>query len=310
MISNNFANHLAPKVRYLVGLDFKNYAAFYSKFFNVESTQFRYEDALHATGIPPAVTRNENEPIPYFDPFEGQTMRLTLHQWSIGVQVPQELWMDDRYKAQGAIQTAAHSLAKAMTQRIEIVAADVFNSGFASAGAAGSYPTIDGVSLINTQHKRLVGNHLYETTGTFANRPSSDVDFSYTSLRAAMTQIKKWTDDRGYKIMATPKRLIHPDEMTYELREFFGSSMAPWTANNLTVNVHQNELALEPYPYLTDTDAWFIQCDTHYMNFIWRERPTFESFNDPNTRSMKFGSFMRAGVMPIHYVGIWGTAGQ
>lgn len=311
MLSNSFANHLAPKVRYLVGLNFKDYAAFYSKFFNVESTDYRYEDALHAAGIPPAVARNEGDPTPFFDPFEGTTMRLALQQFAIGVQVSKELWDDERYKAEGAIRKASNALSKSMTQRVELVAADVFNNGFSAAGTAGSYPTIDGVGLFNTQHKKLIGpNAQYETTGSIGNRPATDVDFSYTALRAAMLQIKQWTDDRGYKIMATPTRLIHPDSMDYDLKEFFSSGMAPWTANNLTVNVHQNELQLESWPFLTDDDAWFIQCAEHELKFVWRERPTFDSYDDKNTRSAKFAAFMRFGILPLHYIGVWGTAGH
>lgn len=299
-LSASFANEMAPGFLDIVGTTLRNWPAFYSRFFNVQTSEHQYEDYLHATGIPKAVPRDEGEPTPFFDPLEGGTKRFTHDEWAIGVQISHEAWADDRYKAKSALRKAARSLARAMAERVEVQAADVFDNGDTS------YPTIDGPTNnalfgYNT-HPRLDGG------GYQSNAPQTALALSVSSYRAARLAFRKWTDDVGNKVMFRPVRLIVPDDLEYTAMEIIQSPNRPDTSDRV-INVTANSIEIATWSYLTNQQAWGLQADDHPLVFFWRERPTMDAYDDRNTRMSKFASFMRFSYGPVWFLGIWRSPG-
>lgn len=299
-LSSSFANHLAPGLMDIVGLRFKNYPAWYSQLLNVMTSERQYEDFLNATGLPIAVARAEGEPVPFYDPLEGLTKRFTHGNFSIGFQVSREAWNDDMYKSKSALRKAANGLVRSCTEKVEIDAAFAnFNDGF-----SGNTKSIDNVTLYSASHTRLDGS------GITQSNLQASAAITLTTLRQAQLLFYGWTDDRGIKIICNPTTLVtsNYDATAYTAAALLQSPMSPDTTN-LVKNVTQGFLTQVKYPYLTDANSYFILGDEHQLNFIWRERPTLDSWDDKNTRTAKFASYMRYSTGPVHWVGAVGCQG-
>lgn len=305
-LSGSFANHMLPYIRDVVGLGFKSVEAYYSKFFNVQTTDKQYEDFLHAAPMPLAVSRNEGGPTPFFDPLEGATKRFTPAQWSIGFQVSKEAWDDDQRKTKGAIRHASNNLMRSMVERVEVEAAKCFNNGFLAASAGGYAPITDNQTtgkLFDTAHVRLDGGTAQSNTASVSTA------LTPTSFRTGLIQFERWLNDRGLKVRSTPVRLIYPPELQYDAMEILDSPMRPDAAENIK-NVTMGEVAKQKYLYLTTgSTAWFLQAADHPLIFLWRERPSMDAYDDKNTRTSKFASFMRFTFGPLHWIGIYGNQG-
>lgn len=294
----SFAEHIAPGLRAIVGTRIERWEMTYSRCTRVETTKRYYEDWLHAAGLPVAQSRDVGEGTPFYDPLEGSTKRLTPEGFSIGFEIYKELWDTDLYKGAGsALRDAAQGLADAMAERVEIEAADPFNSGFAS------YSTIDGGSyLFASDHARLDG-------GTNQSNVGSGVALSYANILSALPKFRKWVSDRGYKLNYQPNLLVIPPDLEYTVREMLESDTDPDNAN-FAANVIPGRIKYVINPWLTDTNAWFL-IDTAHNPIItlWRERPTFDAYDDKNTRAAKFASHMWFTVSPVHWIGAYGDPG-
>ena len=100
--------------------------------------------------------------------------------------------------------------------------------------------------------------------GKNSNRPSTAADLNETSLEDAVIQIGKWTDERGLKIAARPRKLIVPSDLQFTATRLLSSEYRVGTADNDINAVKSNGVIPEGYSvnnYLTDTNAFFIITD-------------------------------------------------
>ena len=305
-LTTSFAQHLTPIFRDIIGTDFKTADVTYSRVLKTQKTTQHDEDFLHATTIPPAVRKDEGAPITFYDPIEGGTKKVKPESKALGVWVSREMWDDDLYKSKSAIRRSASTLSRAYMESVEIDAADIFNSGF----TGNTYQTIDyeyhsGTTgnLFDTNHPRLD-----DSSNTQANEPSSPASLSLSSLRAAMTQFKKWKNDRGIRLMATPKILLVPVDLQFRAEELLRSTMKPGTDSN-DVNVTKGAVQVVPWTYLTSETAWFLLGGNHYLYFFWRQRPQLDSYDDRNTKVAKFTIWGRYKADAIHWHEAYGSEG-
>jgi hypothetical protein len=144
-----------------------------------------------------------------------------------------------------------------MANTKQVKGADVLNTAFAAAGAAGTNPGGDGVSLINTQHPLAVG-------GTFSNRLATDADLNETSLEQSLIDIAAFVDERGLKIATQGRKLIIPKELQFTADRLMNSVLRTGTADNDINAIRNMGMIPEGYVvnhFLTDTDAFFIKTD-------------------------------------------------
>jgi hypothetical protein len=136
-------------------------------------------------------------------------------------------------------------------------AADVLNNAFAAAGAAGTNPGGDGVSLMNTQHPLSKG-------GVLSNRLATDADLNETSLEQALIDIAAFVDERGLKIATQGRKLIIPKELQFTADRLMSSALRPGTADNDINAIRNMGMIPEGYVvnhFLTDTNAFYIKTD-------------------------------------------------
>lgn len=303
--TGQFSNHLAPGLRAVIGTSLEGRESYYSRFYDMESSERNYEDYLAGAGLPIATVKPEGEPIVTYNALEGSTKRVTFTVYGIGFEVTEEAWDDDLYSGKGSsLRAAAMQIADSLAERVEVEAHRPLNAE----GFDGSSYTVlpDSSGLFATSHSPITGGE----AAAQANRPSTDADLSVTTYRNALIQTVKWTNDRGMRIpgFSRPARLITGADLMYTAKEIVGSSNRPDTSNRVE-NVTQGSTTPEWSPYITASDNWIIQCQRHFMKFFWRKRPQLDNYDDRRTRTAVFVGYMRIGVWPVHWLGMYGSTG-
>jgi hypothetical protein len=179
----------------------------------------------------------------------------------------------------------AAALAMSFRQTKENVGANIYNRAF-----NGTYSGGDGKAMCATDHPNTSG-------GTFANKPTVDVDLSEAALEDATIAIMGFQNDRGLLINVMPKSLVVARQEWYNANRILKSVYTPGSANN-DINVLKATNALPDgivmNHYLTSPHAWFIR--TNIMNglkYYERVGITFDQDNDFDTMNAKAKGYER-----------------
>lgn len=311
-VTGQFAEHVAPELMGIVGTNLGGRESYYSQVTKVETSNRNYEDVLAAAGLPIAVQKEEGQAIQTFDPLEGDKKRISHTVYGIGFEISEEMFDDDLYKGSGSALTEAGSgLADSLAEVVELQAHRFYNSeAFLTTGVPDFLQPLPGKvntkSVFNTSHGPISGG---EAAGQ-PNRPSTDVDLTLTSLRAALIQFKKYRNDRNLRIpsVAYPSTLMVPVDLEFDAAEILNSTNRPDTANRVE-NVTKGVLKLLVNPYIDDADSWFLLAPKHMLKFFWRKRPQMDSFDDRSKRVARFVAWQRFGLGAIHWLGVYGSPG-
>lgn len=235
--------------------------------------------------------------VPYggFEPNYKATLRHKTY--AKGIMVEREMLEDNLYPQAG--------IPKSLTQRVEKLAdsaavfrekaaADVLNNAFTDTGisAAGfSVSGPDGVGLVSTAHPLSPTN-----ASTQSNEFTVALDAAgLTTVRAAM---QRWTDDKGDIVSINPDTLIVPPALEDTALALVNSELVLGSNNN-DPNPHKGRYEVIVWPYLTDTNAWFL-ADSVLMDehLIWLDRvlPEWQTEGDFDTIMAKYRGYMRFSV--------------
>jgi hypothetical protein len=198
------------------------------------------------------------------------------------------------------------ALAISFANLAEVQGASPYNNATAT-GA--EFLGADGVALLSTAHPLLGG-------GTFSNKPTTDADISYTEVQNALINFETLTDHRGLEIQVQPRKVIVAPAFRFVAEQIFKQDTEPDTANRNKNVVSNKGISVMVSHYMTDTDRWFIQSDAavdgmagHSLQFIWRERPIFETYDDKDTKDVKANGYCRLSVGFTEPFGIYGSTG-
>ena len=240
---------LLPGLNALFGMEYSRYPEEWRSCFEVENSDRAFEEETKLSGFGTAPVKDEGAAIAYDDAQEVYTARYTHEAIAMGFSITQEAVEDNLYDSLSARYTKA--LARAFQNTKEVKGAAIFNEGFT--GQTGG----DGKSVFATDHPLVSG-------GTNANEPSTAVDLNETALEAAIISIGKWTDERGLKIAARPKKLLIPSDLQFVAERLMKTEGRVGTADNDVNAVRSMSAVPGGYMvnhYLTDTDAWFLGTD-------------------------------------------------
>lgn len=310
-----FPKLLAPGLHkiYVDALETEQRAEEYQKIFNVKTSTSEYEQDLKMAGFGPLQEKPENTPVAYTNMIQGGDKRYIHLTYALAVRTSKELWQDDKY---GVIKTAPKALARSIRYTKEIINFNILNQGFSN-----SVTTMDGVSLFNNQHPLLGGAsatstwaglpNLISAAGTFPNRPSVDIDLSFTGVQLATTQFERLVDSQGLPINIKPKLVLIAPENRFLARELFGSSGKPATDTNDINSLLGEELGYMVGHYLTAAGPWFVLADkmNHTLTCFMRQNPEDEFDEDFDTGAMKQKTTMRLSAGASDWLGTWGSNG-
>ena len=279
--TSNFAKALFPGVNEWYGKSYNEHKVEYTDLFDSFTSRRAYEEDMSYSGMGLAQVKTEGGGISYDNSQQGWLTRYTHVTYALGFIITREMMEDDLYDVVG--ERKARSLAFSLRQTKEIVAANVYNRAFNATYTGG-----DGLELLSTLHLNVAG-------GTYANELATAADLSEASLEQAVTDLMKFTDDRGLKIAVLPKTLIIPVDLWATADKIMKTEYEVDTANN-TVNVVRGKFpgGVKLNHYLTDTDAWFIRTNVGSgMKYFSRRADEFDVDDDFDTDNAKYKASYR-----------------
>lgn len=291
---------LEPGLRAIFESDMKSIPRIAEQILITGSSKKKTESWRTFAGFGSAAEVAEGDSVTYDDPTEGYLKQLTHIKYGLGFQVTQEMWDDDQTDF---IRRRPSKLARALVRNLETTSANIFNNGFtATTGTL----TADALSLFNTAHTLLGG-------GTYANRPSTDIDLSVAGLEAAVINMQLITDDRGGITPYTPTTLMVAPAEQFNAERILKTQKEVDSANNTINPIANRGLSLVVNPYLTDTDSWYLMCSKGERDLgpmlLWKKRPDFVKDTNADTRVAKFNSMQRYLVGAVEWRGLYGSAG-
>lgn len=296
--SGSFAKALWPGVNAWYGKAYNEYKVEWKDLFDEYKSSRQFEEDVGVSSFGLAVVKTEGGPISYDTERQAYTTRYQHVTYGLGFIITREIMEDDQYDVVG--QRKAQGLAFSMRQTKEVVAAGIYNRAFNT-----SYKGGDASTLCATDHANLAG-------GTWANRPTTDVDLSEAALEQAHIDIAGFTNDRGLLIAVRPTALIIPRQLVFEAKRILGATGR--TGTDLNDPNALKELGVIPKTivnhYLTDSDAWFIRTDVpHGMKYFERRADGFDMDNDFDTENAKFKATARYSFGWTDPRGIYGSQG-
>jgi len=314
MVRGQFFQLMAPGLHdlFVHFLDLKQRDEEYSYVFNIEESDAAFEDEVEFSGLGPLQPKLEGTAVQYQDIIQGGVKRYLHVPWALGVRASWELIKDDQYKL---INQAPKCLARSAHFVREIQSWNVFNLGFTST------IVIDGQTLFNTTHPLLGGpqatnigpgvGNIIAATGTYPNRPTTDVDLSFTAIQLSVNMFERLIDSQGLPVSIKPKYLVIPPELKWIAREILGSPHKPYTADNEINSLIKEDLMYFVCHYLTSASAWFLvgDKDAHSLKFLNREDLEEDFSDDFDTRTIKQIATMRFSTGATNWLGVWGSNG-
>lgn len=288
---------LLANLEHLIWLEHEAYPAVYKRIFNVETTDKPFIKGTGVSGFGLFQEKDEGEESASDSLKQMFDDTATMITYSLLCEISKEALDDDKH---GPIKKAGQAMAFSAAVTPDILACNMLNNGFTT--------TIgDGLSLFNTAH-------LLDAGQTARNRPSSDMDLSYTGLETALIDFKdEQKNHRGIKLNIMPKYLVHPTELLFTAEDILGSSGPADDANPNRTNSINNLFNLEAvhWAHLTDADAWFLLADKKYHDIYIYMREAFdtESDVDISRRVAETVGAFRMDEIAWDWRGVYGTSG-
>lgn len=179
----------------------------------------------------------------------------------LGYAITRRAIEDNLYKDQ--FDPSNLGLMESFRQTKEILGATVLNTATTYNATVGG----DGVALCSTSHP-------YDL-GTWANRPSTDVDLNEAALENAQIAIRYFPDIAGLRILARGKKLIVPPQLKYVATRLLETELRPGTANN-DINAlkwgNDFDEGFQVMDFLTSQYAWYVKTDKPGLLYLERRK--------------------------------------
>lgn len=203
----------------------------------------------------------------FFDNNAGERFiwNFTPFEVGLGYSITRKAIDDNLYRAQ--FSPTNLKLQESFAQFKEIQGASILNNATTYDVTLGG----DGVSLCSTAHPF--------DGGTWANRPTTDLDLNESSLLSAMISVRTgFVNERGLRIFSRAKRLVIPPQLEPIAIRLLKTELRPGTANN-DVNAILTTTGGLPDGYvvldfLTSQFAWYLT--TNIEGLIHMMRIPFE----------------------------------
>ncbi len=288
---------LWPGLAALFGTTYNDMPMASDSIFQQKDSTKLYEEVQELAGFGLASVKSEAGAISYTSSVQGPTARFTNVVYGLGFQLTEEADEDNQYKDKATDMTTA--LARSMRHTRETIHANIFNRAFSN-----SYLGADGIRLISTGHVTV--------NGTQSNTIATDADLSEASLEDMAINIMNATDSTGLRIQLQPKTLIIPPNEAFNATRILKSAGQNDTANN-AVNALNNMDVISNiivWPFLTDTDAWFVKTDVPNGLITFNRRaPKMVKDSDFDTGNYKHKATERYVPGWADWRQLWGSQG-
>lgn len=266
-----------PFLDFVVTDEYANFKTKHDVIFNVREMRSGVTQTSQVSDLEPAPEVGEGENFPTKKRYQGFDKTYTAAKYGLILATSQEL-IDDMDV--DVLSRDGRALMKSFMNTVEILSADVLNSGSATNG-------LDGVPLFSAAHPAVVPG-----VADQSNILGTPADLSSTTLKNMMTLMRQTKDSAGNKINLSGKTLIVPAELEFLALELTQSTLRVESDNAYVnaINSVKAEYGVMPcvWDFLTDVDACFLQAekDQHQLMFYWRKRPSVATKEDFKTEAL------------------------
>jgi len=264
----------------------------WNRIFRTIHSRMQIERTVQARYLSLAALKDEGAPT-LMDNNAGQRWIYNMEpiEAGLGYAITRKAIDDNLYKAD--FNPMNLGLAKSFADYWEIQAANILNTAGTYNASIGG----DGVSLLNSAHP------LTETSpfvgGSWANRPSVDVDLNEATLIAGQKQIRTgFVNEAGLKIRARGKLLLVPVALEDVAARLIKTDLRPGTSDNDINAIHSVSGGIHDYEvfdYFTSSFAWFIKTDVEGLIHIDRIGFELDMHVDFMTDNLLVKGYQRAG---------------
>src|SRR3990167_4863565 len=267
MIRANFQDQLDPAIRTSFFDRYELEAEVRPTVFKEVTSGKNIEEDTGVTGLGLLTETSELGALDYEDALQLFKTTYTPKKYTKGIKISSELVEDDQ---QNVISRLPQALARSTTRTQEFHAASVFNNAYNTAYT--SYG--DGNPLISTSHDRIDGGTAQ------SNASSTSITLTDPNLETARVAFRKQLDDKGMRIMTTPRTLLVPIDLGKTAKVIVNSNLRSNTADN-DVNIYNGMFSIVEWEFITSTTAWFLlgAKGEHLVTWMWRVRPQFKQDN-------------------------------
>jgi len=267
--------------------------------FNIIPSKKKKEMYSEIGGLGLVPEADEGSDITYDDVQQAYDVTIIQKSWRLATKITQEMFDDDLYQVL-TLPKVSFSFAMSIKATMETQHANILNRAFAPAYTGG-----DSLELCSLSHPLTGG-------GTEQNELTTPADLVPTSLSEAIQFMKDTLDIRGvYPIGLQPQYLLVPTALETTAHEILDSTQKAYTANNEINVMKQVGLKIIVWPYLTDSDAWFLLTAKEFHGLISQvsREPRITTEDDFDTESVKIKTFFRKVPGFIGWPGVFGSPG-
>jgi len=222
-----------------------------------------------------------------FDNASGQRFTYVANMINVGLgfAMTRELLDDNLYKEQFG--PSSMGLAESFAQFKEVYVHTLLNN----ATTYNSDIVADGVALASTAHP--IDN------GTYANTPSTQLDFNEGSVESALNTIRLWPDQAGLLAMVRARKVVVPAALAWAAERLFKTELRTNTSNNDVSAIITSGAMPEGYvvsEFLTSSFAWFIMTNVRGLRVFDRVPYEMDIQVDPTTGNLLVVGYERYGI--------------
>lgn len=245
----------------------------YPLFFNVQDMEWNPVTDQQVSGLGTLPAKEEGTPFTLDQLYIGGTKSYEASPFGMAVEITWEAWRDELY---GVLREMVAELARASRNRQEVDAWSVLNNAFSTSYVG--FETSE--SLCDTTHTTLSGT-------SQANRPATDCSFSQTYLQNAIIRFENMKDERGLPRLMAPSMVIVTPTNKFAAREILGSPHKAYKGDNEINALIEEDLKWMVGHYITTNAYHYLAAapGVHDLNFLWRDHPIFDMFDDPWTKN-------------------------
>lgn len=296
VVSGAFSGLMAPGLRKVWYEWLDKWPEEYSGIANVLTSKRQYEEDLVMAGLGVFMKKPEGTAIVYDTGQQGNKVRYTHTTYALGFRISREAHDDDLYGILGPKMTK--SLSQSAIDTVELQFGAFVDDWFSGS----IYKGFDGQALISTSHVTVMGQ-------TQTNRPASDADLGVSTLRAALVNLEKTQDERGFPRMKKATKIMVDPTFQFIAKELTESQGKPGTADNDINAFRDMSLSYFVYHFQSGLNNWVVMSPKgqHDINYFWRQHPILENFDDPETKDAKFTGYFRNSMGFGDWRGIYGS---
>ena len=296
LISESFVNALIPMIWNFYYEGFRQVEDVRSQLFSVERSSL---DQERYQGISPIDDRPMEQyattgTIGHFTQLDSWETNIPNIEYAADLLITRRMLDDNKYTQ---LKQQARELGRAFAIRVQREAASIFNNAVST-----THDGPDGVPLLSNAHPRSK----YDNTSANQGDNLGATGVSEANIEAGRVAMMEFLDANGNPNPAVATKLVVPPKGQAAARKIAQSQFAINNTDNNAINPQYGQYEVITWPFLTDSDCWFLIDGTLAGNHLhWQVHTPMEilTFRDSQVATrLQFYARYGYGWSDSHFV--------